>query len=199
LKVRIRDGKPVKVTYLRSQLNSQPANVKDEIDPASKNDQSWLIFPFHVIWDTSADVQDKGKQKLPLGKGTADQIVVKYPSDVGYTPGDAWELFLDSGNRVRGIHLPPWRTEKAESRHDMGGLQEGPSSTCLDGTSRNGRRQASAGVLLGRSRQAGWIRYMDKGAVARPVFGQTRESPSCQNPSNNYSLSTSADQRNQRG
>jgi hypothetical protein len=40
---------------------------------------------------------------------------------------------------------------------------------------------------------------MDKGAVARPVFGQTRESPSCQNPSNNYSLPTSAGQGNQRG
>jgi hypothetical protein len=95
-----KDGKPVKVTYLRSQLDSQPANVKEEIDPAFMNDQYWLVFPFHVIWDTSADVQDKGKQKLPLGKGTADQIVVKYPSDVGYTPGDTWELFLGSDSRV---------------------------------------------------------------------------------------------------
>jgi hypothetical protein len=95
-----KDGKPVKVTYLRSQLNSQPANVKDEIDPAFMNDQYWLVFPFHVVWDTSADVQDKGKQKLPLGKGTGDQIVVKYPSDGGYTPGDTWELFLGSDNRV---------------------------------------------------------------------------------------------------
>jgi hypothetical protein len=95
-----KDGKPVKVTYLHSQLNSQPANVKEEIDPAFMNDQYWLVFPFHVIWDTSADVQDKGKQKLPLGKGSADQIVVKYPSDVGYTPGDTWELFIGSDNRI---------------------------------------------------------------------------------------------------
>src|ERR1700690_4104344 len=58
-----KDGKPVKVTYLRSQLSSQPDNVKNEIDPAFMNDQYWLIFPFHVVWDTSADVQDKGKQK----------------------------------------------------------------------------------------------------------------------------------------
>ena len=70
-----KDGKPVKVTYLRSQLNSQPANVKDEIDPAFMNDQYWLVFPFHVVWDTGADVQDKGKQKLPLNKGIGDQIV----------------------------------------------------------------------------------------------------------------------------
>src|SRR4029434_1052274 len=31
------DGKPVKVTYVRSQLNGDPANVKDEIDPAFVN------------------------------------------------------------------------------------------------------------------------------------------------------------------
>jgi hypothetical protein len=95
-----KDGKPVKVTYMHSQLSGEPANVKDEIDPNFMNDQYWLVFPFHVIWDTSADVQDKGKQKLPLGKGSADQVVVKYPSDGGYTPGDTWELFVGSDNRV---------------------------------------------------------------------------------------------------
>ncbi|MGA8142857.1 MAG: hypothetical protein WB987_03080 [Candidatus Acidiferrales bacterium] len=95
-----KEGKPVQVTYMRSQLTSQPANVKDEVDPAFMNDQYWLVFPFHVVWDTSADVQDKGKQKLPLGKGSATQIVVKYPSDGGYTPGDTWELFIGSDNRV---------------------------------------------------------------------------------------------------
>jgi len=96
-----KDGKPVKVTYLRSQLNSQPANVKEEIDPAFINDQYWLIFPFHVVWDSGADVEDTGKHKLPLGKGSAERVVVKYSSDVGYTPGDTWELFVGPDNRVQ--------------------------------------------------------------------------------------------------
>src|SRR4029077_20809 len=94
-----RAGKPVKATYLRSQLGSQPADVKDQIDPAFINDQYWLVFPFHVIWDTSADVQDTGKHKLPLGKGSAERVVVKYSSG-GYTPGDTWELYVGSDNRV---------------------------------------------------------------------------------------------------
>src|ERR1700756_1735130 len=76
-----KDGKPVKATYLRSQLNTQPANVKDEIEPAFVNDQYWLIFPFHAYWDSSADVQDLGMQKLPLGKGTAKRVAVKYPME----------------------------------------------------------------------------------------------------------------------
>jgi len=95
-------GKPVKVTYLRSQLSSQPANVKDKIEPAFVNDQYWLVFPFHVVWDSSPDVQDKGKHKLPLGKGSAEQVVVKYPAEAGgYTPGDTWELYVGSDDRVQ--------------------------------------------------------------------------------------------------
>ncbi len=102
-------GKPVKVTYLRSQLSSQPADVKDEVDPAFVNDQYWLIFPFHVVWDTSATVTDEGMQKLPLGKGSAQKVVVKYPSGGGYTPGDTWTLYVGSDGRVE------------EFRYDRGG------------------------------------------------------------------------------
>jgi hypothetical protein len=39
-------------------------------------------------------------QKLPLGKGSAKRVVVKYPSEGGYTPGDTWELYVGSDNRV---------------------------------------------------------------------------------------------------
>jgi hypothetical protein len=95
-----KSGKPVKVTYLRSQLSSQPANVKEDIDPDFNNDQYWLVFPFHVSWDTAADIQDKGMQKLPLGTGSARQVVVQYPKEGGYTPGDTWELYLGKDNRV---------------------------------------------------------------------------------------------------
>jgi hypothetical protein len=95
-------GKPMKVTYLRSQLSSQAANVKDEIDPAFINDQYWLVFPFHVAWDTGADVEDTGKHKLSLGKGSAERVVVKYSSG-GYTPGDTWELYVGSDNRVEEL------------------------------------------------------------------------------------------------
>jgi hypothetical protein len=94
-------GNPVKVTYVRSQVNSQPDNVKKEIDPGFTNDQYWLVFPLHAYWDSGANVEDAGMRKLPLGKGSARRVVVKYPSDVGYTPGDTWELYLGPDNRVR--------------------------------------------------------------------------------------------------
>jgi hypothetical protein len=94
-------GNPVKVTYVRSQLNSQPDNVKNEVDPGFVNDQYWLVFPFHAVWDSGATVEDKGMQKLPTGKGSARQVVVKYPSNIGYTPGDTWELYVGPDDRVQ--------------------------------------------------------------------------------------------------
>jgi len=96
-----KSGQPVKVTYVRSDLASQSAEVKDTIEPSFVNDQYWLIFPFHVIWDDSPEVTDKGMAKLPIGKGSAEHLVVKYPSNVGYTPGDTWELFIGPDHRVR--------------------------------------------------------------------------------------------------
>ena len=97
-----KDGKPVKVSYVRSQIANAPANVKDEIEPAFVNDNYWLIFPFHAYWDTSADIQDLGLQKLPLGNGSARRVVVKYPAEAGgYTPGDTWELFVGTDDRVK--------------------------------------------------------------------------------------------------
>jgi hypothetical protein len=94
-------GKPVKLTYLRSQLSSQPAEVKDEIDPAFFNDQYWLLFPLHLSWDSGTEVEETGEHKLPLGKGSARRVVVKYPSDGGYTPGDTWELFVGTDNHIQ--------------------------------------------------------------------------------------------------
>ena len=95
-----KDGKPVKVTYVQSRLDSEPANVKDEIDPAFYNDNYWLLLPLHVYWDSNADVQDRGVQQLPLGKGSAKQVVVKYPSEGGVSPGDTWELYVGPETRV---------------------------------------------------------------------------------------------------
>ena len=96
-----KDGKPVKVSYLQSELYKESDIVKNEVDPAFVNDNYWVIFPFHAYWDSpGADVQDKGMQKLPSGEGSAKLVSVKYPSKGGYTPGDTWDLYVRSDNRI---------------------------------------------------------------------------------------------------
>ena len=93
-------GKPVKVTYLRSQLGSQSAEVKKTIDPDFLNDNYWLILPFHIVWDGDATVEDAGMQNLPLGEGSAEKVAVKYPSDGGYSQSDTWELYVGRDGRI---------------------------------------------------------------------------------------------------
>jgi hypothetical protein len=96
-----KSGKPVTATYQRSQLGSQSDAVKNQIDPAFINDQYWLLLPFHVVWDGSATVTDAGIHKLPIGTGSAEQLVMKYPAQGGgYAPGDTWELYVGADKRV---------------------------------------------------------------------------------------------------
>jgi len=96
-----KDGKPAKVTYNANQLSAQPDNVKNEVNPGFVNDNYWFLLPFHVYWDTSATVTDKGMQKLPIGTGSADLVSVKYPTEAGgYTPGDTWDLYIGKDGRI---------------------------------------------------------------------------------------------------
>jgi hypothetical protein len=97
-----KEGKPVKVSYQRSQLSSQSDAIKNEIDPAFMNDQYWLLLPFHVLWD-GPTVTSEGNNKLPLGDGSAERVVVKYPSEDGYQPGDTWDLYIGADNRIQEI------------------------------------------------------------------------------------------------
>lgn len=54
------------------------------------------------VWEPKTDrvSYEAGMQKLPLGKGSAEKVVVKYPSDGGYTPGDTWDLYIGPDKRV---------------------------------------------------------------------------------------------------
>jgi hypothetical protein len=95
-----KDGKPVKVTFVQSELNGESAVVKDKIDWFFVNDNYWMVLPFHFYWDSpGADVKQMGMHKLPLGKGSAQLVTVKYPKG-GYTPGDTWDLYVGSDNRI---------------------------------------------------------------------------------------------------
>jgi hypothetical protein len=95
-----KEGKPMKVTYQRSQLSSQSDAIKIEIDPAFINDQYWLLFPLHVAWDRSATVTDEGIHKLPLGDASAERVMVKYPSEGGCARR-TWELYVGVDNESR--------------------------------------------------------------------------------------------------
>jgi hypothetical protein len=107
-----KEGKPVKITYVRSQVSSQSDAVKNEIDPSFVNDNYWILFPFHAYWDISADIQDKGMQPLPQGNGSARLVSVKYSGESGYTPGDTWNLYVGTDNRIEQLLFEHGGTKK---------------------------------------------------------------------------------------
>jgi hypothetical protein len=93
-----KEGNPVKLTYQRSQIDTQSDAVKNQIDPGFVNDQYWLLLPLHVAWD-GATVTDEGMHETPLAKTSAHKIVVKYAAS-GYSPGDTWDLYVGPDKRV---------------------------------------------------------------------------------------------------
>ena len=93
-------GNPVKLSYKRDELSSQSDAIKKEIDPAFVNDHYILLFPLHVAWDDWATVTDEGMHEMPISKMPARRVVVKYPADGGYSPGDTWELYVGKNKRL---------------------------------------------------------------------------------------------------
>src|SRR2546430_11205493 len=112
-----KDGKPVKVTYDSSQLSSQSDQAKNEVEPAFVNDNYWLLFPFHAYWDKSATVTDKGMQKLPIGTGSAELVVVKYPAEAGgYPPRGPLGFYVGKDHRAQTMVYPRGGGQKASAR-----------------------------------------------------------------------------------
>ena len=100
-----------------------------KLDAQFVNDIYWLLFPLHLVWDTTVVVEDRGQAPRPLGNGQARRIVVSYPAQGGYTPGDVYELFLDEDGLIaewvyrRGGAPTPTRMSTWEDYHRLGPLQ----------------------------------------------------------------------------
>jgi hypothetical protein len=94
------DGSPER-TYERDRLNASGDPELLDIDARFINDQYWLLFPFHLVWDREATVEDRGTAALPIGEGTARRLVVRYPAEGGYTPGDIYEIFVGPDRLLR--------------------------------------------------------------------------------------------------
>jgi hypothetical protein len=94
-------GEKISRTYLRSRINAGAPEDLVGIDRRFINDQYWLLFPFHLKWDSDIRLTFETQQPLPIPPGKADRLVVQYPPGVGYTPGDAYDLYLDPDYRIK--------------------------------------------------------------------------------------------------
>jgi hypothetical protein len=148
------------LVYERSVLAGQPDERIRTIDPQFVNDNYWLLFPLRVYWDRSADVAaDPEQLPLPIGAGRAKRLVVRYPTNEGYTPGDVYELFIDDSGRIaqwiyrKGGDPKPTRITTWE-----GYQQVGPLTLSLDHRSADGSfRVWFTDVAVRLTGQPDWI------------------------------------------
>ena len=116
------------ITYNRSEMVHTESNKLKKIDAWFINDNYWLLFPYHVAWDTNAKVEDIGRQRLPMGDGRVRCVVVTYPATGGYTPGDVYDLYLDDQYRLtqwvyrRGGSEKPTRISTWDDHRKVGPL-----------------------------------------------------------------------------
>ena len=95
------DGSIAEYSYLRQDLGQSETGISERVDRWFVNDQYWLLFPLHLIWDSGLQLTLDNEQPLPIPPGSARRLTVTYPEGIGYTPGDTYELYLDENNMIQ--------------------------------------------------------------------------------------------------
>jgi hypothetical protein len=93
------DGKEMKYSYNRNKLDTSNKKEKS-IDAKFINDSYWLLFPFHLAWDNNVNITNEGQKSLPIGNGKETMLTVQYENNVGYTPDDAFDLYINKNDMI---------------------------------------------------------------------------------------------------
>lgn len=86
------------VTYNWKALDS----VSNEINKGFINDKYWLLAPLQLEWDKESYVLSLEENVASLGKQEMlDKLTITYGNEGGYTPGDAYDFYIDRDNIVK--------------------------------------------------------------------------------------------------
>jgi hypothetical protein len=80
------------------------ADVTEELkrtDHSFINDKYWLLFPFQLVWDAAITATNAGKQIAPISGSEMTKITIQYGNEGGYTPGDAYDIYVDDNWVIR--------------------------------------------------------------------------------------------------
>lgn len=65
------------------------------------NDKYWLLFPFQLVWDSGYTFELTKNITSPLSKISITKLTVTYNKIDGYTPGDAYDLYVDKKMEIK--------------------------------------------------------------------------------------------------
>lgn len=69
-------------------------------DRAFVNDKYWAMMPYQLAWDSGYTFETEEGASSPLKGTTSTKLTILYNSADGYTPGDAYDLYLDENNKI---------------------------------------------------------------------------------------------------
>jgi len=126
------------IDYDRGEVKDGGSKEARQADKHFINDHYWLLFPFQPVW-SNPSVTDEGEAPLPIGEGNAKKVVVQYPSEGGYTPGDAYWLYVDDAHRIVQWQYLPGGDEREAMAHTWQKHRRlGPIVVSLEHTGPNG-------------------------------------------------------------
>ena len=103
------------------------------------NDEYWLLYPYHFVWDKGYALTDSGMQTAPISGKRMRKITTKYNDTDGFTPGDMYDVFIDENHRIQewayhkaGAAEPSLITTWADYK-DFNGLQIAQDHKSKDG------------------------------------------------------------------
>lgn len=107
---------------------SLTADSLPEKDGAFINDKYWALMPFQLAWDKGYTYEVVENVPSPLQGVSSTKLSILYGAEGGYTPGDAYDLYLDSNHHIlewtfRKGNAPEGRTWTWEKATAFGPIQ----------------------------------------------------------------------------
>ncbi len=77
-----------------------PADSLPDADKGFVNDKYWLMYPFQLAWDSGYSNEIEENVASPIKGTNSTKLTIVYNNEDVYTPGDAYDLYLDENNMI---------------------------------------------------------------------------------------------------
>ncbi|WP_194776052.1 hypothetical protein [Pararhodonellum marinum] len=78
-----------------------PSDQKPPADRGFINDKYWLMYPFQLAWDKGYSHEVEEGVSAPISGNASTKLTIVYNEEDGYTPGDAYDLYLDENHKIK--------------------------------------------------------------------------------------------------
>ncbi|WPR75478.1 hypothetical protein [Algoriphagus sp. NG3] len=77
-----------------------PSDSLPDADKGFINDKYWMMFPFQLAWDAGYEYETEENVPTPIAGTNSTKLTIVYNAADGYTPGDAYDLYLDDNHMI---------------------------------------------------------------------------------------------------